>query len=86
MIGKVSVESRESFVVIEAVGNSPRIQGEFDTFLCRWRDVTHFVQDYLDAIDEEEKATLSFTCHRWTQQELDAYCEENGIDSTIFGD
>lgn len=81
----MSDERRRDYFVIEAVGDSPRIQGKYDVFLTRWPDTKSFIEDYLDAIESDVKVTLSFTHHSWTRAEMEAYCEANDIDSEPLG-
>jgi hypothetical protein len=83
--GDMSEPKRRDYIIIEAAEGSPRIQ-DADTFLTRWPDTMNFVEDYLDSIEPGEKVTLSFTAHKWTQEEFEAYCVENDIDPGCFGE
>lgn len=71
----------DAYVIIEPGDDSPRIRG-FDSFICPWRDVSSVVSDYLHSLEsgEARRASLAFTIHKWTRDELEAYCEENCIE------
>lgn len=70
---------QKTYVVIETGKGSPSIRG-FDLFLCPWQDAASIIHDYLDSIEENESASLTFTIRNWSDEELEKYCEANDVE------
>lgn len=71
---------RKTYVRIESSTEGVRVAGH-DTYLTPWSSYGGAVDAVLEEVEAGKPATLTFTVLEMTDEEFDAYCRDNDVDS-----
>jgi len=74
------MSAKKHYVIIEPAAGSPRLRG-CDSFITPWESFPSLMEDYGELMTPGEPVTLTITVREFTQEEYDAYCEENGVET-----
>lgn len=71
---------KQVYVLMQGLGDSLRFRGEYDSYLCPWGDLNHFLSEYLERHDFNDDVTIKFTVMEMDDEDLDEWCRANEVE------
>lgn len=76
-------DKKKTWVLIERVGDGPKLNGHYNTWLAEWPNWDDVVGVALEELEAGKPYDLMFTILEMTDAEYVEYCRENEIDVTV---